>query len=52
VFDGRGPGQRAAEGVVHRLQGHAGPVRQVLCNPKYEVVASACSNVVLWIPAS
>lgn len=52
VFNGRGQGEHAADGVVHRLEGHAGPVRRVLCNPRYEVVASACSNVVLWIPAS
>jgi COMPASS component SWD2 len=53
VFDGRGgPGHQREEGVVHKLEGHTSAVKQVLCNPKYEVVASACSNVVLWIPAS
>ena len=41
--------ERVYDGAVHRLKGHTGPVRQVKCNPKYEVVASACSNVVLWI---
>lgn len=54
VFDGRGPGAGGGvDGVVHRLEGgHHGPVRHVLCNPKYEVVASACSTVVLWIAAA
>lgn len=54
VFDGRGPKGGGVEGVVHRLEGppDRGPVRHVLCNPKYEVVASASSDVVLWIPAS
>lgn len=53
VFDGRGKGERVAgeERAVHRLEGHSNPVRQVLCNHKYEVVASACSNVVLWVSA-
>lgn len=52
VFGGRETGVRAEDNKpVHRLDGHPGPVRQVKCNHKYEVVASACSNVMLWIPA-
>ena len=33
-----------------RLKGHTGPVRHVVANPVYEVVASACSSTLLWIP--
>lgn len=32
-----------------QLRGHKDPVRQVACNPKYELVASACTSTVLWI---
>lgn len=41
--------ERTMDGPIHKLKGHMAPVRQVVCNPKYEVVATACSNVVLWI---
>ena len=41
---------RKSEAPIRRLKEHVGPVRQVVCNPKYEVVASACSNTILWIP--
>ncbi|KAM3577868.1 hypothetical protein VYU27_000409 [Nannochloropsis oceanica] len=41
--------ERVMDGVVCRLSGHTGPVRQVKCNPVYEQVASACNHVVLWI---
>lgn len=41
---------RKTDAPILRLKGHTGPVRQVICNPKYEVVASACSNTILWIP--
>lgn len=44
--------ERVMDGVVHRLSGHGGGVRQVKCNPVYEQVASACSSVVLWIAPS
>lgn len=36
--------------LVHRLRGHPKPVTRVACNPKYEVVASACENTILWLP--
>ena len=34
---------------VGRVLGHVGPTLQVACSPKHEVIASGCSNVVLWI---
>lgn len=36
--------------LSQRLKGHKDPVRQVACNPKYEMLASACSSTVLWLP--
>jgi len=36
--------------MLCRLEGlHSGRVGCVACNPKYGVVASACSNTALWI---
>eukprot|EP00727_Mastigamoeba_balamuthi_P008891 m51a1_g4624 putative wd repeat-containing protein 82-like (450) ;mRNA; r:312107-314398 len=32
-------------------QGHAGPVGVVQWNPRYMMVASACTNVAFWIPS-
>lgn len=34
---------------VATLNGHSAPVGHVKCNPKYDVVATACQNVALWI---
>jgi len=31
------------------LSGHMGPVTQVCCSPTYEVMASGCTNGILWI---
>lgn len=31
------------------LHGHTSPVRCIQANPKYDVVATACNNIVLWI---
>ena len=31
------------------LHGHAGPVRHVACSRKFDVLASACANTVLWL---
>eukprot|EP00640_Fibrocapsa_japonica_P004320 CAMPEP_0113934436 /NCGR_PEP_ID=MMETSP1339-20121228/1759_1 /TAXON_ID=94617 /ORGANISM="Fibrocapsa japonica" /LENGTH=229 /DNA_ID=CAMNT_0000936235 /DNA_START=320 /DNA_END=1005 /DNA_ORIENTATION=- /assembly_acc=CAM_ASM_000762 len=36
-------------GLVTKLSGHVGAVRRVACSPRYEVVASACTNTALWI---
>lgn len=33
------------------LKGHSSAVGRVLCSPKYEVIASACTNTALWIVA-
>ena len=30
--------------------GHSGPVHNVLCNPKYMMIASSCTNVAFWLP--
>lgn len=30
--------------------GHVAPVGCIACNPKYDVMATACVNTVLWIP--
>jgi WD40 repeat protein len=37
-----------------QLKGHTSAVSRVLCSPKYQVVASACTNTCLWVkqPAS
>lgn len=35
--------------LVKTLEGHLGPVRALVCNPKYAQIASACSNTCLWI---
>lgn len=32
------------------LTGHVAPVGCIACNPKYDVMATACVNTVLWIP--
>ena len=37
---------------VAELHGHAGPVRCVQFNPHYSMMASACTNVALWVPVS
>ena len=31
------------------LHGHIAPVLNVLCNPKYDLIASSCWNTVLWL---
>jgi COMPASS component SWD2 len=36
---------------VNVLKGHAGPVTSVQCNPKYTMIASACTNLALWVPS-
>ncbi|KAJ8901198.1 hypothetical protein NDN08_007047 [Rhodosorus marinus] len=38
--------------VVHELGGHAFPVSCAAFNPRYLQMASACQNVVLWLPDS
>lgn len=41
---------RTSDGkLVKILKGHTGPVGRVCCSPKFEVVASACTNTSLWI---
>mmetsp|Transcript_4103 Transcript_4103/g.10111 ORF Transcript_4103/g.10111 Transcript_4103/m.10111 type:complete len:337 (-) Transcript_4103:103-1113(-) len=35
--------------VVKTLEGHKGPVGAVAANPKYNQIASSCSNTCLWI---
>lgn len=43
---------RAEDGeLVKTLKGHSSTVGRVLCSPKYEVIASACTNSALWIDA-
>lgn len=43
---------RAADGKLAKvLKGHISCVGRVACSPKYEVVASACTNTALWIDA-
>ena len=43
---------RADDGKLAKvLKGHSSPVGRVLCSPKYEVIASACTNTALWIDA-
>lgn len=43
---------RAEDGkLVKVLKGHSSSVGRVLCSPKYEVIASACTNTALWIDA-
>ncbi|KAL0485852.1 COMPASS component SWD2 [Acrasis kona] len=32
------------------LKGHAGPVTSVQCNPRFAMLASACTNLALWVP--
>ncbi|CAM9494117.1 unnamed protein product, partial [Heterosigma akashiwo] len=39
----------ATSALVTRLTGHVGPVGRVACSPKFEVLASACTNAALWI---
>jgi len=43
VFD------RTTGELKNTLQGHVSPVGFIRANPKYDVVASACSNTCLWI---
>ncbi|CAM9754688.1 unnamed protein product [Ascophyllum nodosum] len=43
---------RAADGKLAKvLKGHSSSVGRVMCSPKYEVIASACTNTALWIDA-
>ncbi|CAM9675200.1 unnamed protein product [Ectocarpus sp. 4 AP-2014] len=43
---------RAEDGKLAKiLKGHSSAVGRVLCSPKYEVIASACTNTALWIDA-
>lgn len=43
---------RAEDGKLEKvLRGHSSSVGRVLCSPKFEVIASACTNTVLWINA-
>lgn len=43
---------RAEDGKLAKvLKGHSSSVGRVLCSPKYEVIASACTNTALWIDA-
>jgi hypothetical protein len=39
-----------AAGTSSRLSGHVTAPTCVAANPKYDMMASACSNVLLWIP--
>ncbi len=32
------------------LTGHVSPVGVIACNPKYDVIATACVNCALWLP--
>ena len=36
--------------VMETWTGHAGPPACLKCNPMYDIVASACSNTILWLP--
>jgi len=49
VFDVTGEGLETPGAQVANLNGHATPVGHIKCNPKYDVVATACHNVALWI---
>jgi COMPASS component SWD2 len=42
----------ASKQKVHVLKGHAGPVTSVQCNPRFAMIASACTNLALWVPSS
>jgi COMPASS component SWD2 len=35
--------------LLRKLEGHVGRVGCVACNPKYAQIASACTNVALWL---
>ena len=40
--------RKSAE-LMTTLHGHISPVLNVLCNPKYDLIASSCWNTVLWL---
>ena len=40
---------RKSATIKTTLSGHVAPVLSVKCNPKYDVLASACLNTVLWL---
>jgi COMPASS component SWD2 len=35
--------------LVKKLEGHSGPVGCIASNPKYTMLASACTNTALWL---
>lgn len=35
--------------VIKTLEGHKGPVGAIRANPKYNLIASSCTNTCLWI---
>jgi WD40 repeat protein len=35
--------------IVKSMEGHAGPVGALACNPKFAQIASSCSSTCLWI---
>jgi COMPASS component SWD2 len=43
-------GGKAKAKLCGVLTGHVSPVGCIACNPKYDVMATACVNTVLWIP--
>jgi len=49
IFDVTGQGLESTGTEVATLNGHASPVGLIRSNPKYDVVATACNNVGLWI---
>lgn len=39
----------ASGNQLKRLEGHAGPINCIVSNPKYTQLASACTQIALWI---
>jgi COMPASS component SWD2 len=35
---------------IVKLEGHPKPVMNVKFNPKFAMLATACSNIILWLP--